>query len=213
MAWHRHRADETLSESILRCVRAVFKKKKRSAHAIDIRTEDLQSSHVCLPRLITDVSLLRLHAQQRDTHHHQHELHTKTLCQLPTLAQFKLCCIGVLTFGSLGTGSNPHPVTDPFSQQGSRYCEICLLLVSAYQVTTSLSRRATLLELHAMSMDSCTSRLKTSLFSCSNLGSNFTQSYLPPCRPPRCSRCWHTTTNWILSPGGNRSISTLSNCL
>ena len=159
------------SESILRCVRAVFK--KRSAHAIDIRTEHLQSSHVYLARLITDVSLLRLHAQQRDTHHHQHGLHTKTLCQLPTLTQFKLCCIGVLTFGSLGTGSNPHPVTDRFSQQGSRYCEICLLLLSAHQVTTSLARRATLWELHAMSMDSCTLRLNTSLFSCWHLGTGF----------------------------------------
>ena len=47
---------ETLSESILRCVRAVFQKKKKSAHAIDIRTEDFQSSHVCLPRLITETS-------------------------------------------------------------------------------------------------------------------------------------------------------------
>ena len=158
------------------------------------------------PMCVWLVSLLRLHAQQRDTHHHQHGLHTKTLCQLPTLTQFKLCCIGVLTFGSLGTGSNPHPVTDPFYKQGSpRYCEICLLLVPARQVTTSLSRRATFWELHAMSMDSCTLRLDTSLFSCRHLGTDFTQSYLPPCRPPRCSTPWHPPTNWILSQDGNRS--------
>ena len=60
---------------------------------------------------------------RKNTHHHQYGLNTKTLCQLPTLTQFKICCIGLLTFGSLGTGSNPHPVTDPFSQQGSRQCE------------------------------------------------------------------------------------------
>ena len=138
---------ETLSESILRCVRAVFKKKKKKrAHMQSTSEQKISSRPVC----VYLVSLLTLHAHQRDTHHHQYGLYTKTFCQLPTLTQFKLCCIGVLTFRSLGTGSNPHPVTDPFYKQHSRYCEICLLLVPARQVTTSLSRRATLWELHAI---------------------------------------------------------------
>ena len=76
---------------------------------------------------------------RENTHHHQYGLYTKTLCQLPTLTQFKICCIGVLTFGSLGKGSNPDPVTDPFSQQSSRNCEICLLRVSAHQVSHNVN--------------------------------------------------------------------------
>ena len=134
---------------------------------------------------------------KENTHHHQYGLYTKTLCQLPTLTQFKICCIGVLTFGSLGTGSNPHPVTDPFSQQGSRYCENML----------AANLRAPSLTQCQWTPALCGSTLRCSVAATSAL--DFTQSYLPPCRPPRCSRCWHTTTNWILSRREPQHLHTL----